>query len=366
MSVTLPVSVGEALDKLTILDIKCDKIQDERKKDCVVERDTLLKDLQSYIDRFPWHYKILKEVNLTIWNLQDGFHGKDITEVRAGQICTEILKENDRRFRVKAKINHLLSSTLREQKGYAKKKAFFYGHLGLGDMFWMCGAVRYLATCYDEVVVVCKDKYVKNVEQMYNDDPTIKIYAILDDYILQPFQTVAKPNIESNLGMTVYACGYHSANPRIYEFPLCFYDDLNLPRSVRSDYFYVPTTQAAVALYHEIRPIKYFVVHQQSQNKTLPIWDSLFKQRPDVLILDLNKNHYEPTSPFYHRAEIVVNKPLLDYKLLLENANEIHLLESSVYCFASHLDLSKVNVKMCYDSFDNSNERIAVFKSATI
>jgi hypothetical protein len=113
MSVTLPVSVGEALDKLTILDIKCDKIQDERKADCIVERDTLLKDLQTYIDRFPWHYKILKEINLTIWNLQDSFHGKDITEIRAGQICREILKENDRRFRVKAKINHLLLSTLR-------------------------------------------------------------------------------------------------------------------------------------------------------------------------------------------------------------------------------------------------------------
>jgi len=366
MSVTLPVSVGEALDKLTILDIKCDKIQDARRADCVLERDTLLKDLQTYIDRFPWHYKILKEVNLTIWNLQDSFHGKDVTEIKAGQICTEILKENDRRFRVKAKINHLLSSTLREQKGYAKKKAFFYGHLGLGDMFWMCGAVRYLATCYDEVVVVCKDKYVKNVEQMYNDDPTIKIYAIIDDYILQPFQTVAKPNIESNLGITVYACGYHGEKPRIYEFPLCFYDDLKIPRSVRSDYFYVPTTQAATSLYHAIRPLKYFVVHQQSQNKKLPIWETLNTHRPDILILDLNKNHYENTHPLYHRAEIVVNKPLLDYKLLLENADEIHLLESSVYCFASHLDLSKVNVKMCYDSFDNSNERIGVFKSGTI
>jgi len=366
MSVTLPVSVGEALDKLTILDIKCDKIQDERRADCLLERDTLLKDLKSYIDQFPWHYKILKEVNLTIWNLQDNFHGKDVTEIRAGQICTEILKENDRRFRVKAKINNLLSSKLREQKGYAKKKAFFYGHLGLGDMFWMCGAVRYLATCYDQVVVVCKNKYVKNVQQMYADDPTIILFPIVDDYIIQPFQSAAKPNIESNLGMTVYACGYHTTNPRIYEFPLSFYDDLKLDRSIRTEYFYVPTTDVAFELYHELHKTKYFVVHQQSQNKTLPIWEKLFKEKPDVLILDLNTNHYDPSHPFYEKANLVVNKPLLDYKVLLENAAEIHLLESSVYCFASHLDLSKVTVKMCYDSFDNSNERIGVFKSATI
>ena len=366
MSVTLPVSVGEALDKLTILDIKCDKIQDERRADCALERYTLLKNLQTYVDRFPWHYNILKEINLTIWNLQDSFHGKDVSEIKAGQICTEILKENDRRFRVKVKLNHLVSSKLREQKGYAKKKAFFYGHLGLGDMFWMCGAVRYLATCYDEVVVVCKEKYIKNVQQMYADDPTIKLFPVIDDSVIQPFQAAAKPNIESNLGMEVFACGYHSANPRIYEFPHCFYDDLKLPREIRTTYFYVPTTETAVALYNDVRPFKYFVVHQESQNKKLPIWDSLFKQRPDVLILDLNKNHYEPAHQYYYKANLVVNKPLLDYKILLENASEIHLLESSVYCFASHLDLSKVNVKMCYDSFDNSNERIGIFKTATI
>lgn len=366
MSVTLPVSVGEALDKLTILDIKCDKIQDERKKDCATERDTLLKDLQSYITKYPWHYKILKEVNLIIWNLQDSFHGKDVSEIQAGKICTEILKENDRRFRVKAKLNHLVSSNLREQKGYVKKKAFFYGHLGLGDMFWMCGAVRYLATCYDEVVVVCKEKYLKNVTQMYSDDPTIKIYPIVDDHVLHPFQTAAKPNIESNLGMEVFACGYHSATPRIYEFPFCFYDDLKLPRSIRTEYFYVPTTESARALYNEVRSFRYFVVHQESQNKKLPIWQMLFKQTPDILILDLNTNNYEPTHPLYLQANAVINKPLLDYKVLLENASEIHLLESSVYCFASHLDLSKVNVKMCYDSFDNSNERLGIFKSGTI
>lgn len=366
MSVTLPVSVGEALDKLTILDIKCDKIQDERRKDCILERDTLLKDLQKYVNSFPWHYKILKEVNLTIWNLQDGFHGKDVSEIQAGKICTEILKENDRRFRVKSKINHLLSSTLREQKGYAKKKAFFYGHLGLGDMFWMCGAVRYLATCYDEVVVVCKEKYINNVKLMYMDDPTIKLYPIVDDYVLHPFQTAAKPNIESNLGMEVYACGYHSASPRIYEFPLCFYDDLKLERSIRSEYFYVPTTDNAFELYHEVQNIRYFIIHQQSQNKTLPIWESLYKRYPNILLLDLNTNHYDTSHPFYEKANLVINKPLLSYKLLLENATEIHLLESSVYCFASHLDLSKVTEKICYDSFDHSNERIGIFKSGTI
>ena len=223
----LPVSVGEGLDKLTILDIKREKIKDDRRADCEKEYSILFEKLEPYVRKVSWHYKILKEINLAIWNLQDNFHGKDVGEVEAGKICSEILKENDRRFRMKAKINHIVSSNLREQKGYAKKKAFFYGHLGLGDMFWLCGAVRYLSTCYDEVIVVSKERNIQNVQMMYTDDPTIKFFVIENDYVLYPFQHGKKQMIEHD-GYTVYSCGYHSENPQIYEFPYCFYDDLKM------------------------------------------------------------------------------------------------------------------------------------------
>ena len=44
-----------------------------------------------------------------------------------------------------------------EQKGYKLKKAFVLTHLGLGDNINSIGMVTYLSTCYDEVVVVCKE-----------------------------------------------------------------------------------------------------------------------------------------------------------------------------------------------------------------
>ena len=52
---------------------------------------------------------------------------------------------------------------------------------------------------------------------------------------------------------------------------------------------------------------------------------------------------------------------MLFYKNLIEYAKEIHCLESSFYCFASHLDLSKVEKKICYEPYDNSAERIGIF-----
>ena len=376
---SLPVSLGEALDKLTILDIKCSKITDtERKAAAKKEYDVLYAILKEFVTKYAWHYKILLEVNLAIWNQQDKFHGQaegaaKPTEVELGQICSVILDENDRRFRVKAKINHITSSTLREVKGYAKKKAFFYGHLGLGDMFWLNGAVRWLATCYDEVLVVCKKKYGENVAALYADDPSIKLHLIEDDNELQPF-SIHHRGLWEQKGYTVYACGNHLINPFevptkpwIYDFPHCFYDDLKIPRSVRQDYFYIPTNPESDALVRLVKnwSSRYIIVHQQSQNKRLEIWDKVRQETQDP-VFDLNENHYPLGHPFYILAEMIVNKPLYMYKGLLEQATEIHLLESSVYCMASHLDLSGVAVKKCYDAFDSSNTRIGIFETATL
>ena len=373
--VLLPVSLGEALDKLTILDIKCSKIADvDRVAAAKNEYDMLFGMLKDYVSRFAWHYKILRDVNLSIWNQQDKFHGQKgmkPTEVELGQICSVILDDNDRRFRVKAKINHLASSNLREVKGYAKKKAFLYGHLGLGDMFWLNGAVRWLATCYDEVLVVCKKKYEANVAALYTDDPTIKLHLIEDDAELFPFAPVHRTIWETK-GYTVYACGNHLINPVIppmkhwiYEFPLCFYDDMKIPRSVRGDYFYMPTHPEADSLLRLVKQWspRFIIVHQQSQNKRLPIWNKISETCSDP-VFDLNENHYPLGHPYYIIADMVANKPLYAYKRILEEAAEIHLLESSVYCMASHLDLSRVLVKKCYDAFDSSNTRIGVFDTA--
>jgi hypothetical protein len=378
--ISLPVSLGEALDKLTILDIKCSKISDVGKKAAAQkEYDVLYASLKDYVTRYGWHYRILREINLSIWDQQDKFHGQTEatkpTEVELGKICSIILDENDRRFRVKAKINHIASSSLREVKGYAKKKAFLFAHLGLGDAFWMNGAVRYLSTCYDEVVVASKSKYLKNVAAIYADDPTIKILPIADDeHGESELFTSYMQGFWDEQGFKTFICGNYLASSYptlpteawIYDFPYCFYDDLKMPRSYRKDYFYMPTHPEAVKLLADVKDksSRWIIVHQQSQKLTLPIWEKLALIEKDP-ILDLNVNHYPVGHPHWPIAELVVNKPLYAYTLLLEQAAEIHLLESSVYCLASHLDLSRVAVKKCYASCGGSDVRIGVFEPAT-
>jgi hypothetical protein len=366
--ITLPVSLGEALDKLTILEIKLNKITDpKRKVDVQKEYTVLYEHLKDHVTKFDYHYRILRQINQSLWDIQDKFHGKDTTKEEGAEYCREILLENDRRFRVKAKINTLANSSLREQKGYDLKKAVVYSHLGLGDMIWMNGAVRYYATAYDEVYVICKEKYKANAAAMYKDDPNIKLILVNDDADLQPWQI--KHHWFEDQGYDVKSCGFFSlkGSVRIYDLPNCFYDDLDLPREIRTSYFYVPRTEEAKALaaiYAGHGP--YIVVHQQSSVQKIRVAETLLAAGEERLILDLNQNHYPPDHKYHELAQHVVNAPVFNYTDLLEGAAELHMIESSIYCLASHLDLSKVAVKMCYEPFGGDAERLGVFKNGKV
>jgi hypothetical protein len=365
--ITLPVSLGEAIDKLTILDIKMSKISDNRRADVKNEYDILYGNLKKYVEEYAYYYKTLYKINLSLWELQDKFHGKQISDEEGGRICKVILLENDRRYRVKAKINNAAKSVLREQKGYDLKKVVLYSHLGLGDMYWMNGAVRYLATEYDEVLVVCKNKYRQNAEAMYADDPSIKLYLIDDDSDLYPWEL--KQHMFSSKGYKVLGCGWFSGKekPAVYNLPQSFYDDIGIPHDIRRSYFYVPRTQEARELADMIKAAgrPYVLIHEESSVQTLQVTEyvKMTTTIPNVLLLDFNKNPYEKqVNPVeWELAEKVVGKPLVDYTYLIEGAHELYMIESSIYCLASHLDLSKVTKKVCYEPWGGNAERLGIF-----
>ena len=57
---------------------------------------------------------------------------------------------------------------------------------------------------------------------------------------------------------------------------------------------------------------------------------------------------------------------MIDYIDLIEGAEEVHMIESSVYCLTSHLNLSKVKRKLCYEPWGGNAERLGLFETGSI
>lgn len=117
------VAIGEIFDKITILDIKLERITDEsRLKYIKTERDTLATALRSHSVRINKKlYKELKDINIKIWDTEAGFREKESTKEFDDEFIMFArfnAKYNDERFLIKKKINEYYDSPVREQKSY--------------------------------------------------------------------------------------------------------------------------------------------------------------------------------------------------------------------------------------------------------
>jgi hypothetical protein len=341
--IRLPVSIGEALDKLTILDIKVKKIQDPAKKaHCQTEFDLLRGELEPYMESHAFYYTRLRDVNLAIWEMQDTIRARPDP-----QKCVEILDKNDMRFRIKDVINQSVQSYIREQKGYAVRRALVIGHMGIGDHIGLIGAVRYIAMQHDETVVVCKRQYSGNIASFFADNPTIKLWVVDQAYTKGPTSTSAGEivPIDPVAFGSVYRSGFYKyPNNGFDDLPKCFYRDMGIDPEVRHTHFHVPTTPEAKELYSKVKDQPYIFVQQVSSSHTTPLatWDV-----DAILTIDPNMNVYPAGHVWHDTAQLFVNRDFLSYTLVIQNAKEIHTVDSSFYCLACYLPL-KAEVKRCY------------------
>jgi len=342
--IKLPVSVGEAVDKLTILDIKTKRIVNNA--DSKKEHDLLHDMLRETVEAYPYHYKLLRSVNESIWVLQDEIRAMDKP---SGDKCIDILNKNDMRFRIKDALNRLANSALREQKGYPPRCALFIGHLGLGDMIGLNGAVRYVALHHDETHLVCKESNAAAVAAMYADVPSIRLLMVTHGgYTVPPSDTTRGEAVafDPALYTTVYRSGFY-AYPRaaMDDLPSCFYRDMGMDPSIRHTFFHVPPTAASKTLMSILGDRPYIFTQQKSSGDlvSLVTWD-----KHALLTIDPNVNVYSPGDAFYEIAEQFINKPFFDYVDTLVNASEVHTVDSSFYCLASYLPL-KASSKTCHN-----------------
>ena len=125
-SISVEISPGELIDKITILEIKLERIEDEAKlKNVKIEWETLTRSRDDAIEAAPELEKLtaeLKESNERLWEIEDDIRqcerDKDFGD-RFVELARAVYVNNDQRSRLKREINELLGSRLIEEKSYA-------------------------------------------------------------------------------------------------------------------------------------------------------------------------------------------------------------------------------------------------------
>jgi predicted nucleic acid-binding Zn-ribbon protein len=118
MKITIPVSVGELLDKITILEIKSMFTDDEY----VTKELNDLNEIRATITQYTVDYmNQLREVNEKLWKIEDKLRKLE-KEQRFDEEFIELARSvyitNDERARIKREINELTNSVFREIKVY--------------------------------------------------------------------------------------------------------------------------------------------------------------------------------------------------------------------------------------------------------
>ena len=123
--ILVEVSVGELLDKISILEIKQEKIKDTEKLNFINKEHSILKDqLNNNVKsdkKLTELFELLKQINAKLWVIEDDKRQcekeKDFTDTFI-KLSRDVHFLNDDRAKIKLEINNLTGSKIKEIKEY--------------------------------------------------------------------------------------------------------------------------------------------------------------------------------------------------------------------------------------------------------
>uniref|UniRef100_A0A6C0DLG0 Uncharacterized protein n=1 Tax=viral metagenome TaxID=1070528 RepID=A0A6C0DLG0_9ZZZZ len=165
----IEVSVGEAIDKLSILELKLIKIPDENKKREIQKEINVLNECQEYKQKYDFYYNLLMYVNERIWDMTDVIKSINIEDPNFASISNNIFEFNQKRFRIKNWFNLLCESNIKEQKSYASNCCNIVVE-NENTFFNKLPEINYLSLEYD---VITFESPITNIIQDFLKIPTI-------------------------------------------------------------------------------------------------------------------------------------------------------------------------------------------------
>jgi len=197
---------------------------------------------------------------------------------------------------------------------------YIYHHLGLGDHIIANGMVRTIAKQYDRVYLFCKPHNIKNVSFMYSDLSHLKLLAF-DDAGVRSFMSI---NTNEK-----YIIAGHGEFWKILNAPgnklkidEIFYNLAGVPLKNKWDEFHIPRNLDKEKKVFNDLGLKdgdqYAFVHDDFGRR-------ISKNIPDMKIVRPENKEYS----------------LFDFLYTIENAEEIHCINSSFFCMIDSMKIKK-------------------------
>ena len=119
------ISAGELLDKISILEIKLEKVKDKTNLEEINKEYKILKEVQDSnietTEKLKALFNDVKEINLNLWDIEDRLRicekNKDFGQ-NFIKLARQVYLNNDKRSKIKSEINKILGSNIKEIKQY--------------------------------------------------------------------------------------------------------------------------------------------------------------------------------------------------------------------------------------------------------
>ena len=215
-----------------------------------------------------------------------------------------------------------------------KNKIFIFHHLGLGDHFHCNGIVRALYKKHiskKKIYLIVQKPYSYMVEEMFSDLKKLK-YKIIKLNKQKNNENEIVQQIVKNKNFNLIKIGHEYLYKnfklinKIYSCDMLFYKQMGIPYKIRHEgSFWIRNKLKENKLYNKlIKSKKYAFIHDEPP-RGFVIDDKVVSKGLSIL-----------------RNSNKVN--ILHYGKILENASEIHLMESSIRCMIENLKIkSKKN-----------------------
>lgn len=128
MKIKIPVSIGELVDKLTILEIKLSNVSSQEKR---VNLENEYSELKSVFEnnisseKIQKYYEDLLVINNKLWKIEDDIRileKQKLFNEEFIELARSVYITNDERFEIKNTINSLMGSNIKEEKLYEQYK----------------------------------------------------------------------------------------------------------------------------------------------------------------------------------------------------------------------------------------------------